>query len=119
MVRYWSVSDSKARIRGLRRNATWSMALAAMTALAVGSSSGVARAATCTWNSAVAANFATAGKWSGCGNPNNIPSTGDTAVFDGTGVGNCTIAADPGLAAISINSGYTGTVTQSAGVGIT
>jgi Concanavalin A-like lectin/glucanases superfamily len=74
----------------------------------------VARASTCTWSSAAAANLS-AGLWS-CG---HTPTSGDDVVFDGTSNKNCTVDIPLAVATISINSGYTGIVAQNAGIAVT
>ncbi|MGH2395134.1 MAG: hypothetical protein ACRDGH_16860, partial [Candidatus Limnocylindria bacterium] len=48
-----------------------------------------------------------------------IPGAADTAVFDGTSVKNATIAINTSVQGVAINAGYTGTITQSAGVTLT
>ena len=46
----------------------------------------------------------------------SAPSTSDIAVFDGSGTGDVSINVDIDVLGIDINSGYTGTITQAAGV---
>jgi concanavalin A-like lectin/glucanase superfamily protein/putative pyrroloquinoline-quinone-binding quinoprotein len=75
-----------------------------------------AMAATCTWMPATANTFNGSTAFWSCG---RVPTTGDAVIFNGTGIGNCTVGAGISATSISINSGYTGTVTQSAGAAIT
>ena len=53
--------------------------------------------------------------WSG----GTKPGSGDVAIFDGTSTANCTIDEIINVQGISINSGYTGTITQNTGFTIT
>lgn len=55
-----------------------------------------------------------AANWSG-----GKPGTGDKAIFDGTSTANCTIDENVNVKGIDINSGYTGTITQSGSFTIT
>lgn len=60
-------------------------------------------------------------KWS-CGenwSTNSIPAAADTAIFDSTSTKAATIDSNISITAININSGYSGTITQNAGVTIT
>jgi hypothetical protein len=68
---------------------------------------------TCTWKSASASTFTTTGSWQNCGG--TYPQSADTVIFDNTGAGNCTISGGPfSVTAMSITSGYTGTITVSS-----
>ena len=75
-----------------------------------------ASALTCTWNRSTASNFNGSTSYWSCG---RVPTTADTVVFNSTGAGNCSITAAVSVISISINSGYTGTVTQTSGDTIT
>lgn len=60
-------------------------------------------------------------KWS-CGlnwSTDSIPAAADTAIFNSTSTKDVTISANISLTAITINSGYTGTITQGSSVTIT
>ena len=73
-------------------------------------------AATRTWTGAGATNnWSLAANWSG----GVVPVAADTVVFDGTSVKNVTIDVNASVASLSINAGYTGTISQSAGRTIT
>ncbi|MBI5466014.1 MAG: filamentous hemagglutinin N-terminal domain-containing protein, partial [Candidatus Kerfeldbacteria bacterium] len=67
-----------------------------------------------TWNGGTGA-WATNANWVG----GTAPGTGDVAVFDSTSTVNCSIGANVSVAGISINSGYTGTITQTSTYTIT
>jgi hypothetical protein len=72
---------------------------------------GTASAATRTWDGGGGAdtNWNTAANWTG---PNIVPIAGDAAVFDATSTNNCTMnVAVPALLSLSVNAGYTGTIT--------
>jgi hypothetical protein len=76
----------------------------------------LASAATITWDGGGSDNnWNTALNWAG----GVVPTSGDTVVFDGTSTKNCTINVNISIVGITINSGYTGTITQSSGVTIT
>ncbi len=47
-----------------------------------------------------------------------VPVAADAVIFDGGGVGDCAIDLNASVTTIAINSGYTGTVTQNAGITI-
>ena len=55
-------------------------------------------------------NWSCAANWSG----DTAPTTSDVAIFDGTSTKNATINANISVAGISINAGYSGTITQSS-----
>ena len=70
-------------------------------------------------NTSVAANWATAaGACTGAGD-GAVPTSIDTATFTSNCVNNATINATFSVATVTINSGYTGTITQSSGITIT
>ncbi len=76
--------------------------------------------ATRTWTGlGVGNNWNTALNWSG----GSVPGAGDTAVFDGTSVKPVTINVNINLSGagggLIVNTGYTGTITQAAGVSVT
>jgi hypothetical protein len=48
-----------------------------------------------------------------------VPGSSDAAVFDGGGIGNCSINANSSFASVSISSGYTGTVSLTASTTLT
>src|SRR6185436_18299750 len=66
-------------------------------------------------------NWSDAANWSG----DSVPTTGDSAIFDGTSIKDCLIdasgpqGANININGININSGYTGTVTVGSGVNTT
>lgn len=62
-------------------------------------------------------NWATNANWSG----GTAPGSGDIAVFNGTCSSNCspTMTSDPNVQGVRVNSGYSGTITQSSGVTMT
>lgn len=62
--------------------------------------------ATITWTSAVAGNWNTGANWSG----GVVPGAADDVVFDGTGVGNCTLDVNATVLSVSANAGYTGAI---------
>ena len=68
---------------------------------------------TCTWNAATAAIFSST-NWTNCeGTGSSAPSGTDSAVFDATSTQNCTINAAVSISQISVNAGYTGTISTS------
>ena len=69
----------------------------------------IANDLTCTWQAGSPGNWGTSGNWS-CG---RVPNSSDTAVFNSTSVQNATINVAVNTRSISINTGYTGTITQS------
>lgn len=69
----------------------------------------IANDLTCTWQAGSAGNWSTTGNWS-CG---RVPNSSDTAVFNGTSTQNASIDTAVNTRSISMNSGYTGTITQS------
>ena len=60
-------------------------------------------------------NWSCSANWSG----DTAPTASDVAIFDGTSTKNATITSAVNVAGISINSGYTGTITQSGSNTIT
>jgi hypothetical protein len=42
----------------------------------------------------------------------SVPGSADIAIFDGSGLGNCTINATVNVAGLTVQSGYTGTISQ-------
>ena len=79
-------------------------------------------AATKYWIGGTAGNFNDGTRWStasGGANNTTAPGAADLATFDGNGLGNCAMTATVNVAGISIVSGYTGTITQNAGIGVT
>ncbi len=60
-------------------------------------------------------NWNTATNWSG----DAVPGTSDIATFDATSTNNVTINVNISVAGIDINTGYTGTITQSSGITVT
>lgn len=76
----------------------------------------IVRAAVVTWDGGGADNnWSTAANWSG----DVAPGTADLATFDSTSTKNATIDTNINVDGIDINSGYTGTITQSSGKTIT
>ena len=73
-------------------------------------------AANITWtNGSGDNNWNTLANWS----TGAIPGSGDVAIFDGTSTADCNINANVDVAGISINSGYSGIITQNSGITIT
>ena len=62
--------------------------------------------ATITWIAGSAGNWNTGINWSG----GVVPGASDDVVFDGTGLGNCTLDVNVSVLSITINSAYTGTL---------
>nr|MBP9752010.1 hypothetical protein [Candidatus Moranbacteria bacterium] len=60
-------------------------------------------------------NWSCAANWSG----DTAPTSNDIALFDGTSTKNATINANISVAGIDINTGYTGTITQSGSYTVT
>jgi hypothetical protein len=83
-------------------------------------------AANVTWDGggsdgACGGNAGDGNKWS-CGanwSTNAIPASGDVAIFDGTSTKDATIDTSITITSISINAGYSGTITQGASSTIT
>ena len=63
-----------------------------------------------TWAATAAGNASSGSNWS----PSGAPTTGDDIVFDSTSTYSCTWDLSGTFGLFSINSGYTGTITQSA-----
>jgi len=63
-----------------------------------------------TWAATAAGNASSGSNWS----PSGVPATGDDIVFDSTSTYSCTWDLSDTFGSFSINSGYTGTITQSA-----
>ncbi len=79
---------------------------AGLTVACLAMASTSALAANKTWSSATTGAWEDSTRWSG----GVVPGSSDTAVFDNTGVGRAIISLDPNVQGISVNSGYTGTV---------
>jgi len=62
--------------------------------------------ATITWIAGSAGNWNSGINWSG----GVVPGVSDDVVFDGTGLGNCTLDVNVSVLSIAINSAYTGTL---------
>ncbi|HFE39383.1 MAG TPA: hypothetical protein ENK06_13380, partial [Gammaproteobacteria bacterium] len=78
---------------------------------------GPAYAATITWDGGGSDN-----NWNTCANwdtGDTCPGASDVATFNATSTKNATINVDPNVAGIDIQAGYTGTISQSAGVTVT
>ena len=60
-------------------------------------------------------NWSTGTNW----NPEGVPGSSDNAIFDGTSTDPCTVDSAATVASLSINSGYTDTITMSANLTIT
>src|SRR6184192_2741647 len=72
--------------------------------------------ATKTWDGGGSTNnWSEAANWSG----DTVPGTADTVVFDGTSTKNATIDTNISVTGIQINTGYTGTITQSGSSTVT
>lgn len=78
------------------------------------------------WVGSAGGNFSTAANWntaaaacSGAGNASAAPGTGDTATFTSNCTNNAAIDANLSIATVTINSGYTGTITQNNSITIT
>src|ERR1700690_3895488 len=73
----------------------------------------VSEAATRTWSGGGSdSNWNTPGNW------DTVPGSGAIARFNATAKA-CTIKVDPNVLGITVLSGYTGTITQAAGIGVT
>jgi hypothetical protein len=72
---------------------------------------GMASAVTCTWSAGAAGNWTTTTNWTNCG-ASHYPSTGDTAIFDGTSIKQCNLTADVSIATLTISAGFTGATTN-------
>jgi len=70
------------------------------------------------WIAAANADYNDTANWStssgGAGGA-SVPDGNDTAIFDGNGLGNCTLDINIAVYGFHIQSGYTGTITQSGG----
>ena len=73
-----------------------------------------AQAATRTWTG-----LGTTNNWSEAANWSALPGAADIATFNATSVKPATIDGNISVAGIAINAGYTGTITQAAGVTVT
>ena len=85
-------------------------------------SGSIANAAIKYWIGAGAGNFNNNTRWSlSSGGPNNTtaPGAADLATFNGSGLGDDTITADPNVGGINILAGYTGTNTKNTGITLT
>ena len=74
------------------------------------------------WIGGTAGNFNDNTRWStisGGANNTTAPGSADLATFNGSGLGSCTITADPNVGGINIVAGYTGTITQNTGIALT
>src|SRR5688572_7289931 len=86
------------------------LSMLGMGALALLYFSPPASAANKFWVASAPGNFNVNANWStSSGGPPNTtaPGPADLAIFDGNGLGNCTITADTTLTGIQINAGYT------------
>ena len=106
--------------RGGGRFPSWRSGAAALPLLALFALglvlSPAASAATRTWTGlGPTNNWSDALNWSG----GVVPGAADVATFDATSAKNATIAAAVNVAGVSIGAGYAGTITQSAGIGVT
>ncbi len=88
--------------------------MAARCAIALLLGIGTASGAAVSWNSAVPANWNTSGSWS----PAAVPVAGDAVTFPAAMDGNCTIDADVAVTSITIDAGYSGTITQNTTMAI-
>jgi len=68
-----------------------------------------------TWLGTVNTDWNTPGNWQG----GTVPASNTTATFDGTGVNNCVITGAIAAGGINMATGYTGTISISAGSSIT
>ena len=67
----------------------------------------------CTWMGTTSANWATGTNWTtGCTGTGGVPGSGDGVVFSSSYNNACTINASPSLSSITINTGYTQTITN-------
>jgi hypothetical protein len=74
------------------------------------------------WTGASAGNWSDANRWattSGGSTYTTAPGAAERAVFDGGGLGSCTITSDVNVQGIQLGAAYTGTVTQGTGVKVT
>lgn len=90
----------------------WMLLVAAFTPLA---SLSAPRRAVVTWDGGGATNnWSEALNWS----TDALPTAADVATFNATNVKNCTVNVNPNVQGIDIQAGYTGTITQAAGVAV-
>ncbi|MBN8696071.1 MAG: hypothetical protein J0L87_06040 [Bacteroidetes bacterium] len=68
--------------------------------------------ATITWNSGITGNWNVASNWT----PAQVPGVNDIAVFNATKLGSCVMNVNVDIGGISVQSGYTGTISQSSGI---
>jgi len=83
---------------------------------------GSAEATTYYWIGGTSGTVAQTTRWSttsGGSSAGTSPGASDSAVFDGNGVGACSINANTTLVSLSINSGYSGTVSLTSGTTLT
>ena len=71
--------------------------------------------ATRTWSAAVDGVASLGANWSGA----TAPTTGDSVIFDGTSIKNCTWDITANMGDVTVNSAYTGTVTQTSAFNVT
>jgi hypothetical protein len=73
-------------------------------------------AATKTWtNGGGTGNWNNNANWS----PSGVPGSGDDVVFNSSSVASCTLDVAPNVQGFTISSGYTGTITETAGQTVT
>ncbi len=69
------------------------------------------------WIASSSASWTSTANWStASGGPSgaSVPGTSDVAIFDNNGLGNCSIPSAMTIGGLTINSGYTGNITQGA-----
>ena len=76
---------------------------------------GMAHAATATWTPTSGVNWNTAANWT----PNGVPSGTTDVIYSASSTTSSTLNAAVNVKSITITSGYTGTITQSAGITVT
>ena len=102
---------------GVRRR---DLCFGALVALAILGFGREASARTCTWNATGTGTnlFSTSTNWS-CSTGSGPPIAGDTAQYDATSTKDCSINAAVSATNISVNAGYTGTISTSGSPSIT
>lgn len=100
-------------ITGIHRGKHYTSVVLLLFFMLMGSS--VSQAAARYWVGGSGANWNTTGSWStssGGASGASVPSTNDTAIFNGSGTNNCSIDVNVSVNRIRMASGYTGTISQ-------
>ncbi len=88
--------------------------LASAVGLALTVASASASARVCTWVALRASTFGTSSNWSCSPTGTGAPTSADTVQFTSSSTRGCTISSSASVAAVTISSGYSGTITMSA-----